>query len=87
MEAVPGSIEYYVDGVPASSNFGHNVSVATPAYDDVSEFKVVTNGIFAEYGRLSGGAVSVTTKSGTNGLHGQLFEYNQQPGLMQTLGS
>jgi hypothetical protein len=76
-----GSIEYYVDGVPASSNFGHNVSIATPAYDDVSEFKVVTNGISSEYGRLSGGAVSVTTKSGTNGLHGQLFEYNQQPGF------
>ena len=74
-----GSIEYYVDGVPASSNFGHNVSIATPAYEDVSEFKVVTNGISAEYGRLSGGAVSITTKSGTSGLHGQLFEINQQP--------
>ncbi len=74
-----GSIEYYVDGVPASSNFGHNISIATPAYEDVAEFKVVTNGISAEYGRLSGGAVSVTTKSGTNGLHGQAFEFNQQP--------
>ena len=74
-----GSIEYYVDGVPATTNTGHNVSVATPAYDDVAEFKVVTDGVSAEYGRLSGGAVSVTTKSGTDGLHGQLFEYNQQP--------
>jgi len=77
-----GSIEYYVDGVPATSNLGHNVSVATPAYDDVAEFKVVTNGISSEYGRLSGGAVSVTTKSGSNGLHGQLFEYNQQPAFI-----
>jgi len=76
-----GSIEYYVDGVPASSNFGHNVSVATPAYEDVAEFKVVTDGISAEYGRLSGGAVSITTKSGTDGLHGQAFEFNQQGGF------
>lgn len=74
-----GSIEYYVDGVPATTNTGHNVSVATPAYEDVQEFKVVTNGLSAEYGRLSGGAVSITTKSGTDGFHGQLFEFNQQP--------
>jgi hypothetical protein len=71
------SIEYLVDGVPVTSNIGHNVSVSTPGYDDVAEFKVVTNGISAEYGRLSGGAVSITTKGGTNGLHGQIFEYHQ----------
>lgn len=76
-----GSIEYYVDGVPATSNMGHNVSVATPAYEDVAEFKVVTNGLSAEYGRLSGGAVSITTKSGSDLLHGQLFWFNQQPGF------
>src|SRR5208283_3514313 len=57
--------------------FGHVISNGTPAYDDVSEFKVVTNGISAEYGRLSGGAVSLSTKSGTSDLHGQAFIYYQ----------
>ncbi len=63
------SLEYLVDGVPISQNFGHVISNGTPAYDDVSEFKVVTNGISAEYGRLSGGAVSIGTKSGSNSFH------------------
>jgi hypothetical protein len=71
------SADYLVDGVSVSQNFGHVISNATPAYDDVSEFKVVTNGISAEYGRLSGGAVSITTKSGTNDIHGQAFMYYQ----------
>src|SRR5664279_3510506 len=76
-----GNAEYLVDGVPVTLNFGHTVSNATPSYDDVAEFKVVTNGIDAQYGRLSGGAVSVTTKSGSSELHGQLFEYYQGAGL------
>ena len=33
--------------------------------ETVAEFKVITNGISAEYGRLSGGAVEVITKSGS----------------------
>ena len=68
---------YLVDGVSISQNFGHVISNGTPAYDDVSEFKVVTNGISAEYGRLSGGAVSLSTKSGTSDIHGQAFIYYQ----------
>jgi len=41
----------------------------------VEEFKVITNGIPAEYGRVSGGLVELVTKGGTNQLHGQGFEY------------
>jgi len=72
-----GDLEYLVDGVPATGGFVHNVVNDTPSMDAVEEFKVITNGVSAEYGRLSGGLVSVTTKSGTNADHGQLFEYNQ----------
>lgn len=70
-------IEYLVDGVPATGGFVHNVANATPTEDDVQEFKVITNGISSEYGRLSGGVVEVATKSGTNAIHGQLFEYHK----------
>jgi hypothetical protein len=72
-----GGVEYLIDGVPATGGFVHNVVNATPTTDDVQEFKVITNGISSEFGRLSGGVVEVSTKSGNNGLHGQLFEYNQ----------
>ena len=50
---------------------------ATPTMEQVDEFKVITNGIPAEYGRVSGGLVTVATKGGTNEFHGQGFEYFQ----------
>ncbi len=74
-------IEYKVDGVTAGTGLGHKVVDTTPTMETVAEFKVITNGISAEYGRLSGGAVEVVTKSGTNDYHGQLFEYFQNDHL------
>ena len=41
--------------------------VIKPSIDAIQEFKVVTNGYSAEYGRSSSGVVSVALKSGTNG--------------------
>jgi hypothetical protein len=46
-----------------------------PAVDAVSEVSIQTNGYGAEYGRAAGGVINVTLKSGTNQLHGSLFEY------------
>ncbi len=43
--------------------------------DTILEFKVYTNSYKAEYGRTSGGIVSAITRSGTNTLHGTVFEY------------
>ncbi len=70
-------IEYFVDGVTVGTGMAHDVSYNTPTTEAVSEFRVITNGISSEYGRLSGGAVEVVTKSGGNDVHGQLFEYNK----------
>jgi hypothetical protein len=70
-------VEYLVDGVPATGGFAHQVVNTSPNTEDVQEFKVITNGMSAEYGRVSGGVVEVSTKSGQNALHGQLFEYHQ----------
>ncbi len=72
-----GGIEYLVDGITAGSGRSHGVAdqTLTPSMDDTAEFRVITNGISAQYGRISGGAVEVVTKSGTNELHGQGFEY------------
>ena len=41
----------------------------------MDEFKVITNGVTAEYGRLSGGAVIMSTRGGTNNYHGEGYEF------------
>jgi hypothetical protein len=47
----------------------------TPSQEAVSEFRVVNNGFGAEQGRAMGGIVNIITKSGTNDLHGSLYDY------------
>ncbi len=47
----------------------------TPSQEAVSEFRVVNNGFGAEQGRALGGIVNIITKSGTNDLHGSLYDY------------
>jgi hypothetical protein len=47
----------------------------------VKEFQVVASGANAEFGRTGGGVVNVITKSGTNALHGSLFEYQRLKAL------
>ena len=50
---------------------------ATPSQEAVSEFRVVNNSFGAEYGRALGGIVNIVTKSGTNDLHGSIYDYLQ----------
>lgn len=70
------SIEYNIDGLNANTGTGHGViNAAIPTTESIAEFKVLTDGLSAEYGHTSGGLVEVVTKGGTNGLHGQVFEY------------
>jgi hypothetical protein len=45
--------------------------------DSVQEFRVSTAGFGADSGRSSGAQVSLLTKSGTNRLHGSVYEYNR----------
>jgi hypothetical protein len=46
-----------------------------PNLDSIAEFRLLTNNFDAEYGEFSGGQVNVVTKSGTNELHGDAFEF------------
>ncbi len=48
-----------------------------PSVEAIGEMSVITNGYNAEYGRAAGGVVNVNLKSGTNALHGSLFEVLQ----------
>ncbi|MDQ3253560.1 MAG: TonB-dependent receptor, partial [Acidobacteriota bacterium] len=74
-------VEYFSDGIAQSTGRSHGVTVTTPTSEAIQEFKVITNGISAEYGRLSGGAVEVVTRSGSNDFHGQVFEYLRHDAL------
>jgi hypothetical protein len=70
-------LEYLVDGISAGTGLGRNVVQSTPTMEAIGEFKVITNGISAEYGRLSGGLVELVTRGGNNEFHGEVFNYNQ----------
>ena len=74
-------IDYLVDGISVVTGQAHGVNSVTPGMDDVAEFKVITNGADAQFGRVSGGAVTLVTKSGSNKFHGQGYEYYQNDGL------
>jgi hypothetical protein len=68
-------VDFFIDGAATTSGRGHSMTNETPSMDAVQEFKVVTGGISAEYGHLSGGYVEVVTKSGSNSYHGTAYEY------------
>src|SRR5437867_8808375 len=72
------SNNYLLDGAPMT-----NLTQGTSASQDGStlgieglrEYRVITNSFSAEYGMTMGSQVMMVTKSGTNALHGSLFEY------------
>jgi outer membrane receptor protein involved in Fe transport len=65
---------FILDGVVNRSDRNGSVGVNT-SVDSIREFKVETSTFSAEYGRTAGGQVNVVSKSGTNDVHGTLFEY------------
>ena len=50
-------------------------TLVVPDLDSIAEFRVITNNPDAQYGNYSGGIVNVVTKAGTNGVHGDAFEF------------
>ena len=67
--------EFLLDGAPNNSIQGGNNIAYVPPVDAVQEFKIVTNSYDAQYGRTAGGVINVSLKSGTNALHGSLYEF------------
>ncbi|RPJ57531.1 MAG: TonB-dependent receptor [Acidobacteria bacterium] len=75
-----GSISYYLDGGNNTAGL-RNTGNSVPNPDAVQEFRVITNNYSSEFGRFAGGMVDVVTKSGTNTMHGSLFEYVRNDAL------
>ncbi|HEY4361244.1 MAG TPA: carboxypeptidase-like regulatory domain-containing protein [Bryobacteraceae bacterium] len=65
-----------VNGNNNNVNSGFNAVLPIPL-DSVQEFRVTVGGEGVDQGRSSGGQVTLITKSGTNQLHGSLYEYNR----------
>src|SRR5579862_683439 len=65
---------FSVNGGDANDQFV-NAAAVQPTPDAIDEFRVITNTFDAEYGRNSGAVVNVITKSGSNGFHGDVYEY------------
>jgi len=75
----PSQNNYLLDGIDNNSDNvdflnGTNFVVLPPP-DALSEFKVQTSDFSAQYGRAGGAIMNATIKSGTNGLHGDLWEF------------
>lgn len=64
---------WLIDGID-NNEYTFNTVIAAPSVESVREFKVLTGTFSAEFGR-GAGVVSVSTKSGSNELHGTVFEY------------
>jgi hypothetical protein len=69
-----GSNNFLYDGIDDNERLTLSI-VLRPAVEAVREFKIQTNLYSADIGRNSGAVVDVITKSGTNQLHGSLFEF------------
>jgi hypothetical protein len=70
-----------IDGISTVSAVWGGVSVITPSEDSVQDMKVTSNTYDAEFGRFSGAQIQVTSKSGTNQVHGSAFFKASRPGL------
>ena len=68
------TMSFTLDGGDNMDNL-QSTMLPYPFPDAVQEFSVETSGEGAQYGRNNGGRVNVVTKSGTNGFHGDAFEF------------
>jgi hypothetical protein len=68
------SVNFQINGVNLN-DIAQNQITFQPSVNTVSEFKINNSTYSAEYGRSSGSIVNVSTRSGTNKFHGEVFDY------------
>jgi len=67
---------FQLDGVSNTEQYDTGISFR-PSVDAIEEFKIEVNNYSAEFGKGAGGQINVATRSGTNGYHGTLYEFNR----------
>jgi hypothetical protein len=76
--------EFLLDGAPNNGQAGGNNIAYVPPVDSVQDFKIMTNTYDAQYGKTTGGIINVNLRSGTNALHGTLYEFMRRAPLDAT---
>jgi hypothetical protein len=76
----PRTNEYLFDGISVLQPEPGQVAYY-PVVDAIQEFTIESNSPAAEFGRFNGGVVNLTTKSGANVYHGNLFEFFRNENL------
>ena len=74
------SVTYLLDG-GLNNDLIDNRAIYIPNPDTVSEFRIMTSNYPAEFGRNAGGVITVATQSGTNQLHGTVFDFLRNDAL------
>jgi hypothetical protein len=65
-----------VDNTSYSNSFrGLNAQIVQPSIEALAEFKIQTNAYSAEFGRSAGALINAVTRSGSNSLHGSVYEF------------
>jgi len=72
---------YLLNGAEDNNNFSAGAININPPLESVEDFAILTNSMSAQYGRGAGALVSANQKSGTNKLHGVLYEQNRNATL------
>src|SRR5207302_11238617 len=67
-------VAYVLDGATHNNPYD-NLNLPLPFPDALQEFRAETSALTAQNGMHSGAAVNAVTKSGTNTVHGDLFEF------------
>jgi outer membrane receptor protein involved in Fe transport len=78
-----GQVTYYLDGGLNMTGV-RNTGNVLPNPDAMDQFNIQTSNFSAEYGRTGAAVVSVVTKSGTNTIHGSIFEFHQETNFNAT---
>jgi hypothetical protein len=83
INGMPGfTMSLRIDGQDATQNIWTNAyGMSIPSVDSVEETAIQTSNYSAEYGQAGGGILNMTMRSGTNNLHGSIFEYFRNEAL------
>ncbi|HEX9201176.1 MAG TPA: TonB-dependent receptor, partial [Acidobacteriaceae bacterium] len=74
------SVNFQINGINLN-DMAQNQITFQPSINTTSEFKIDNSTFSAEYGRSSGSIVNVSTRSGTNAFHGEVFDYFRNEAL------
>jgi len=81
--------QFSIDGIDASrvdqpymaNGYERGARLLTGSLETVAEFKVQTSGYQAQYGRAAGSEVNIATKSGSNKIHGEVYDFFRNDAL------